>query len=119
MKERYFKLCKKLSKSSNHHSHHLGACIVKGNSVLGIGWNQNKTHTKSSHSWKHIHAEDAAIRSALGENLNGAVIYVYRENKAGIPSLSFPCKYCLDTIKKTGIKKICFSIDNGYAEKYL
>jgi deoxycytidylate deaminase len=52
MKNRFFDVAKAASKHSDHPAHKLGAVIVKGNKIISVGFNKNKTHTKSNHAWK-------------------------------------------------------------------
>lgn len=117
MKMRPFSLAKKLSEKSTHHKYKHGAVLMRKNRVLSIGFNQNKTHSRSLHAFKHIHAETDALLSTKVKDLSDAVMYIYREDKDGNPALSRPCSSCLRSLKNAGIKKIYYSIDNGYLEE--
>lgn len=112
MKNKYFKLAKKLSFKSDY-CHQLGAVVVKKNKVLGIGFNKpHKTSPKSLHPFKTVHAELDAILDCNRKAVKGSVIYVYREFKDGTPANSKPCQYCEIMLKRAGIKKV-FYTDNG------
>ena len=118
MNERYFELAKKQSLKSNHHTFNIGAVIVKKNHVVSFGYNILKTHPRSNKKFKSIHAEFMAINNARNEeSLKNAEIYVYRENALNNLALSKPCFDCLELIKRCGIRKINYTIDNGYAEE--
>jgi deoxycytidylate deaminase len=83
----------------------LGACVVKGGRVLGIGYNRYGS-TKST-PWSR-HAEMTAILSA--GDCKGAVIYVYRgHGKTGEPMLAKPCRACEEAIRLAGIKRVIYS----------
>lgn len=112
--KRFFELARKLSRKSNHHTYKLGCVISKRKFVVGVGWNQMKTHSKSPHAFKNIHAELHAILGAMPSDLEGATVYVYREHKNGLPALAKPCKCCEKMLCNCNIKKVCYTIDNGY-----
>lgn len=115
MKSKFFKLCKKLSTCSDHHQHKLGALVCNKKKILGVGFNQLRTHTKSPHKFKSTHAEFAAINSCKPEDLRGATLYVYRENRSGEAVNAKPCESCMTLILEAGIKKVYFSHeDEGY-----
>ena len=115
MKNKFFKLCKKLSTCSDHHQHKLGALVCNKNKILGVGFNQLKTNPNSTHPFKSTHAEFMAIQNCNAEDLKGATLYVYRENRQGKAVNSKPCVSCMTLIINSGIKKIYFSHeDDGY-----
>lgn len=116
MKLKFFEIAKAASKHSDHPAHKLGAVIVKGNKIISVGFNKNKTHTKSNHAWKRLHAEICAIIKTK-EDLTGCNIYVYRETKLGNLGMARPCPSCLAAIQESGIKRICYTTDNGYTEE--
>lgn len=113
MKLKFFEIAKAASKHSDHPAHKLGAVIVKGNKIISVGFNKNKTHTKSNHAWKRLHAEISAILKAK-QDLTGCSIYVYRETKNGDLGIAKPCSSCSAAIKETGIKKIYYTIQTGF-----
>ena len=113
MKVKFFQIAKAASKHSDHPAHQLGAVIVKGNKIISVGFNKNKTHTKSNHAWKRLHAELCAIIKAK-QDLTGSSIYVYRETKNGNLGLSRPCPSCMEAIQEAGINKIYYTTDTGY-----
>jgi deoxycytidylate deaminase len=119
MKIRYFDLAKKLTAKSTHHSHAIGCVIVQKNRVVSVGWNEMKTHSKSLHAYKSRHAEFNAILNTPLEDLQRATAYVYRAHKDGSLALAKPCSSCLKTLQLAGIKKVCYSTENGYMEENL
>ena len=119
MKHKFFELARRLSKYSNHHQHKHGCVIVDKNRVVSVGFNKDKTHTKSIHKWNFLHAEISALIGLEFEKTKGCTAYIYRENKSGQPAMSRPCEACEMALKLAGIKKICYSIDNGFKEERL
>jgi deoxycytidylate deaminase len=109
VRTRHFATAKKASFKSDHPMHRLGAVVAKGNKVISVGWNKYRTHPKSPHPFKHLHAEIMALFQCGEEEAKGADLYVYREGKDGIPRLSKPCKTCMSVIKKAGIKRVFFT----------
>jgi deoxycytidylate deaminase len=116
-KNRFFQIAKKLSQKSDHRQHRLGCILVKGNSLIGLGFNQNKTHTKSTNEFRTLHAEVSAIVNANEEDLYGSVAYVYRETKSGALGLSKPCAACENMLRSFGIKKVYYTSPEGYKEE--
>ena len=105
--DRMMPLAKKASEKSTM-SHKLGAVLVKKGKIIGTGFNTRKTHpTLGSSLFKMLHAEGAAIYSALkqGHCVRGAVMYVYRKNN----NLACPCRDCQAIIKDHGIKAVIHS----------
>lgn len=91
-----------------------GAIIMKGGSVISVGVNRARNHPSVvSHPKQEaaVHAEVAAIKSARGADLRGAVIYVARVLRDGSPAMSKPCEYCQEAIAAAGIKKVFYTID--------
>ncbi len=114
MKMRFFELAKEVSKLSNYHTHKLAAIIVKGNRIISLGVNDQKTHPKSDTRFQKLHAELAAIIRSRAD-LRGASIYVYRETRNGEIGCSFPCSSCYSAIRSSGIKRIFFTdYNNSY-----
>lgn len=113
MKASYLRICRKLAELSDHHQHKMSALIVKNGKIVGKGWNSKKTHTKSPHAYRSCHAEFAAMYYLSDEWLNGATIYVFRENKLGQFANSKPCESCYRLIQEKKIKKICYTHEDG------
>ena len=116
---KYFDVARKLSYKSDYH-HKLGAVIVNKNKIVGLGFNKpNKTHTKSNHPFKTIHAKLDAMLGVSRENLKGATIYIYREHKNGSPLIAKPCKHCQELIRMAEIKYVCYTSNGTYIKEKL
>ena len=117
MRQDYFlNLAKQASKKSDHHSHLLGCVIAKGNKILGIGHNMMKTHPKSPHRFRSIHAEFLAVMNC-GKDVIGATAYVYRQQKNGTPAISRPCKDCWQYLIDCGVKSVVYSCEGTYVQE--
>lgn len=117
MKLKFFHLAKVISRSSDHPQHPMGAVIARGNKLVSIGHNKNKTHPKASkHPFQRIHAELSAILNSR-EDLRGCDIYVYRETRNGTTGMAKPCIACESLIREVGISRVYYSDIDGFKEE--
>jgi deoxycytidylate deaminase len=116
---KFEKLLKKLTFYSEHHTHQISCVIAKGNKILSAGVNKIKTHPSSNHPWKMTHAELDAILGCNREDLVGADLYLFRQNKNGKLACSKPCKYCQELIRLSGIKRVIYTNEGSYKEEKL
>ncbi len=107
-------LAKRAAVRSDHRIHKIGCVIARGNKIIGIGWNILKTHPKSPHKYKSIHAEFMASINA--GDIKGATAYVFRQQKNGVWANSKPCASCWQYLMDLGIKEIVYSFE-GYFKK--
>ena len=125
---KHLKLAELMASYSDYDRIHIGACIIKKRQVISTGYNQNKTHpiqekyNNKSLTYKKskakLHAEmDALIRA--GKNSKGATLYIFRRGNDNIYRMSKPCNACMNYIKKCGIKRIVYTIENGIKEMTL
>lgn len=98
------------------HRFRVGAVVYLRTDRLGWGHNEHlKTHTKSWHPFKSIHAEFSAVMDALahcGRDAlldNGVSIYVHRLKLDDSTGLSKPCQWCDIMLKQVGIRNIYWS----------
>ena len=136
MKMRFFKEAKKESLLSDYNGQHLGAVAVYGDKViLAKAHNSNKTNTtqyfynryrieqKSNIMSKpaRSHAECNLYRKIrfLDIDFSRVSVYIYRELKNGKLGMARCCPACMEALKSLGIKKICYTTDDGYAEEKL
>lgn len=114
---KFQRILSRLASYSDHPQHKVSAVVAYKNRVLGLGFNQLKTH-RASDSWGHFkHAELSSILNTRKQDLTGAEIYVYRANKSGVLSISFPCPVCYELIKQVGITKIHYTDNGGFKTK--
>lgn len=110
----YLNIARSLAEKSEEKKKH-GAVVIKSGRVVGYGFNKFKNHTDyipedliKIHCSRH--AEEVAIKIA-GNNAKGAILYVARVNNQGIDRNSKPCKICAKLIKKSGIKKVIYTME--------
>lgn len=98
------------------HRFRIGAVIYKKSHPLGSGHNERlKTHTRSPHPFKSIHAEFAAVMNSVERNgrwelSNYCSIYVHRLKLDGSSGLSKPCQWCDKMLAQLGIKDVHWSV---------
>ena len=136
MKMRFFKEAKKESFLSDYDGQHLGAVAVYGDKIiLAKAHNSNKTNTtqyfynryrieqKSNIMSKppRSHAEVNLLRKIrfLDIDFSRVSVYIYRELKNGELGMARCCPACMAALKSLGIKKICYTTDDGYACEHL
>lgn len=98
---------------ANSQTFMLAAILAKGKKILSIGHNTSKTHPKSYHPYKSIHAELSAILKA-NDDLEGSTIYVARTSrnirKIGMAK---PCRYCMEMLMDVGVQKVWYTTSCG------
>ena len=103
--------------SDNRH-YKIGACIYQGNKLLAIGVNSYKTHPLMrllGPNLKTLHAEVAAIARVKDKTkLIGASIFVFRYDKRTGQALCKPCPICAEIIRFFGIKKVSYTVEDGF-----
>lgn len=115
---RYLNMAKKASERSDHHSHKMGCVIARGNDILGVGFNLTKTHPRSPHKFKSIHAEFMASINA-GYDIKGATVYVFRQHKNGDWAMSRPCPYCWKFLMDMGVKDVVYSFEGSFVQEQI
>jgi deoxycytidylate deaminase len=111
---RFFNLARQLSLKSTHHTHRLGCVLVRGTKVIGVGYNQLKSHPNSPDDWKTVHAEFHAVLGVSPADLHKARAYVYRESKSGDWALAKPCTSCQKLLRDCGVVEVLFTTSSGY-----
>lgn len=114
----FLNLAKKASDKSDHHTHKMGCVIAKGGKILGIGYNALKTHPKSPHPFKSIHAEFMAFINA-DKNIKGATAYVFRQQKNGQLAIAKPCAACWQFLVDSGVKEVVYSFEGSFKKESL
>lgn len=110
-----------------HISYRHCAVIVKGGSIVSIGFNQSKTNSFVEHYTSitrgpreycvSTHAEMHAVIQARGNtDLTGCKMYVarinYKHNATMNCGISRPCPICQNVMNSYGIKKALYTIDD-------
>ena len=113
---KFFEVAKAVAKTSEYPRIKIGCCIVKKNRILAVGVNLVKSHPMQkifnkyrdidpNRIYNNIHAElDAMLKVANKKDLEGADIYLYREDVFGQRKMSKPCPACSQILKMYKIK---------------
>lgn len=130
--KRFFEIARLISQTSEYRRIKIGAIVVKKNKIISVGVNSYKTHpvqkrynkfrfdTVAKDTNHTLHAEiQALVNIPNGTDLNDLTIYIYRESRNGGTAKSRPCPSCMNLIKDIGIKKICYTTEEGFAIEYL
>jgi len=88
----------------------MAAVLVRGGSVLSVGYNRKAFHTKAYYG-QSIHAECDAINKNKTELVGQAKLFVYRFSNEFIKEelrVSRPCVRCQQEIKKAQISRVVY-----------
>lgn len=116
---RYIELALKLAQQSTYHQQ-IGCVVIKKNRIVGVGFNKGqKTHPKSKHAFKSIHAELAALLNAGQENAYKATVVIARKYKDNTLANAHPCPSCMLLLKEMRVKRIVYTNNNSWEIKDL
>jgi deoxycytidylate deaminase len=115
---KYLSLLKKLAQSSDHHSHKMSCLIIRQGKIIGRGYNSLGTHPESKHAFYCKHAEFNAFIDS-NRDIEGSTVYIFRENKMGVPSLARPCTSCYKLLTSEKVKRIVYTFEGSYKEEKL
>lgn len=130
MDYKFFSKARKAAEFSDFHKTHLGCVAVYQGSVIGIGYNVNKTHPTQEYYNKYrktnhqtgafipkLHAEISCLNSIryLDINFSKVKLYIYRIRHDQDYGLARPCPSCMAAIKDLGIKDIYYTTNDGFA----
>jgi len=116
----------KVAEANDDSNIRFAAAIVRGNKIISIGFNHNKSHPFQAKFAKNemaifLHAEVHAIKNALREinvdELSKCEIYITRvkKKKAGdkhfVWGLSKPCPGCERAIAEFGFRRTIYTTD--------
>lgn len=113
-------LAKNIAKKSSHKRYHYGCILFKKNKILSFGYNLLKTHPKSPHPFKHIHAEFHCLLGVPDNDIKDSSIYIYMERiGTETKGISKPCKDCEKMLRNAGVRKVIYFDGNKYLEEEL
>ena len=125
----FFKAAKAMSELSDFHKEHLGCVVTCGSRIISSGCNETKTSPLqkelnalrfSADTTHSNHSEVKALMPLLHRkdiNFKDCSIYVYREHRNGCTAIARPCKSCEKLIRDLGIKRIYYTVEDGFAEE--
>lgn len=97
--------------------HKVGAALMKGKTLVGVGWNSTKTHPKSCTRYNGHHAEFACLIGPSKYAIVGATIFVARITRGGNLGISKPCDKCEEFLRAAGVRCAYYYNRNGEVEK--
>lgn len=91
---------------------------MKGNKVISVGFNSDKTHpvvskVKGYHKDAKLHAEVDTLIGCKPNEVNGSTLYIVRLKRDNKWGLSKPCKGCSNYLSLMGIRKVIYSKEGG------
>lgn len=117
----FIKLARRQAISSSYGIFRHGAVLVNGGKVINVGFNQErftcfgKRFRPSGVGSATLHAELSAILNLDYTLTKGGTIYVVRCSiKDNEFRNSKPCAMCHSAMKFVGIKRVVYSIENGF-----
>ena len=121
----YFKKASKIAEVSDFDKINIGCIAVYQGTIIGVGFNTNKTHPiqKKYNRYRNgedfipkLHAEINCLNSIrhLDINFTKVKLYIYRKRKTVKYGMCRPCPSCMAAIKDLGIKNIYYTTNDGY-----
>lgn len=121
----YFDKASKVAEISDFAKINIGCVAVYQGTIIGVGFNTNKTHPmqKKYNRYRNgenfipkLHAEINCLNSIryLDINFSKVKLYIYRKRKSTKYGMCRPCPSCLAAIKDLGIKHIYYTTDEGF-----
>jgi len=104
---------------SKHTKYRLGASLFRGSRLISTGINQIKTHTKSPHSYRMIHAEIDALLRVDREVIEGSTLYVVRILKNLNFAASKPCDCCWEMACQLGVRRVIYFEKSGFVSEIM
>ncbi len=116
---RFFSLARRIAlKNAINKKYHFGTVLVAGGSVITTGTNIAKSSPlidflsrRMNRPPQQIHAEIACLAHVSKAQLRHSVLYVARvKQHSGTYALARPCAMCMEYLRDSGLKRICYSI---------
>jgi deoxycytidylate deaminase len=125
--QKYIKMAEKYAldhKFDEGLEYFLCALIVRGGSIISVGFNKKPTNTFVEHYadvargkrdyCMSTHAElDAICKARAKVDLRGTKLYVTRIKPSGGMGMARPCEICMGALENYGIKRVYYSIENN------
>lgn len=126
----YFNKASKVAEISDFDKINIGCIAVYQSSIIGIGFNTNKTHPiqKKYNRYRNgedfipkLHAEINCLNSIrhLDINFSKVKLYIYRKRKTAKYGMCRPCPSCMVAINDLGIKNVYYTTDDGFVYERL
>lgn len=120
----YFDKASQVAEISDFAKINIGCVAVYQGTIIGVGFNTNKTHPmqKKYNRYRNgenfipkLHEEINCLNSIryLDINFSKVKLYIYRKRKSAKYGMCRPCPSCMAAIKDLGIKHIYYTTDDG------
>ena len=128
---RYFEVVKSVANTSTYERIKIGCIVVLKRHIISVGVNSYKSHPIQKYYNKlrfnpddainhTLHAETQALLMIPKDlDISDATLYTYREYKNHKLAASRPCPSCIGMIKDYGIRRICYTTEDGFCEERL
>lgn len=121
----YFVKASQVAEISDFAKINIGCIAVYQGTIIGVGFNTNKTHPmqKKYNRYRNgenfipkLHAEINYLNSIryLDINFSKVKLYIYRKRKSAKYGMCRPCPSCMAAIKDLGIKHVYYTTDEGF-----
>lgn len=125
----FFRAADAVASLSDHRQAKLGCVLVDKHRIISSGHNsstrcsplQKKMDTERfGYSDLHrgpVHAETACLLPLIKQraDLSRSELYIVRRHKDGSLALSRPCPGCMSLLRASGIRRVYYSTEGGYA----
>lgn len=129
----FFRAADSVRVLSNHPKKQLGCVLVDKHRIISSGYNswtrcspiqRQMDVDRFGESGKHrgpVHAETACLLPLIrqGYDMTRADLYIVRRHKNGDLAMSRPCPGCMSLLLANGVRRVYYTIENGYAEEKL
>ena len=128
---KYFEVAKSVADTSTYERIKIGCIVVLKRHIISVGVNSYKSHPIQKYYNKlrfnpddavnhTLHAEIQALLMIPKDlDISDATLYTYREHKNHKLAASRPCPSCMGMIKDYGIKRICYTTEDGFCDERL
>ena len=125
----FFRAADAVASLSNHNQSKLGCVLVDKHRIVSSGHNSS---TRCSPLQKQmdtarfgfpdqhrgpVHAETACLLPLIrqGYDMSRSDLYIIRRHRNGSLALSRPCPGCMSLLRANGVRRVFFSVEDGYA----
>ena len=125
----FFRAADAVASLSNHNQSKLGCVLVDKHRIISSGHNSS---TRCSPLQKQmdtarfgfpdqhkgpVHAETACLLPLIrqGYDMSRSDLYIIRRHRNGSLALSRPCPGCMSLLRANGVRRVFFSVEDGYA----
>ena len=129
----FFRAADAVSTLSDHKQTHLGCILVDKHRIISSGYNSSTRCSplqkqidvaRFGNPDKHkgpVHAETACLLPLIrqGYDMTRSDLYIVRRHKNGSLALSRPCPGCMSLLRANGVRRVFFSVEDGYSVERL